>query len=68
MAASALPIEEMANEKPSILHGTKHGNHVHALSQPSFSAGDKIWLTIQQWNGELLTLSWELPAHYFAAI
>ncbi|KUM52050.1 hypothetical protein [Rheinheimera sp. EpRS3] len=56
-----LPIEELQQGDEGILHGSRHGQHVHAIAPKQFSATDKLWLTIETWQGELLTSSWELP-------
>lgn len=58
----ALSLTELQQEDEGILHGSRHGQHVHAIAPPRFAPGDKLWLTIQTWQGELLTASWELPA------
>ncbi|QSX34212.1 hypothetical protein JYB87_02885 [Shewanella avicenniae] len=44
-----------------ILHGSRYGLHVHALAPEQFSAADRIWLTIERWQGERHTISWPLP-------
>jgi hypothetical protein len=43
------------------LHGSKHGQHVHGIAKPKITAKDSIWLTIENWNGEILTTRWEIP-------
>ncbi|WP_215398779.1 hypothetical protein [Rheinheimera oceanensis] len=57
----ALPIEELQQGDEGILHGSRHGQHVHAIAPKQFSATDKLWLTIETWQGEQLISSWELP-------
>ncbi len=59
---SPLPLEELQQGDEGILHGSRHGQHVHAIAPPAFSVTDKAWLTIQTWQGELLQISWDLPA------
>ncbi|MCH1924005.1 hypothetical protein L9G74_05600 [Shewanella sp. C32] len=49
-----------------ILHGSRYGKHVHAIAPETFSANDRIWLTIENWQGELNTISWSLPAQWLA--
>jgi len=44
-----------------IMHGSRHSQHVHAIAPASFTATDKMWVTIETWQGEQLTASWELP-------
>jgi hypothetical protein len=58
---SALPLATLQQGDEGILHGSEHGLHVHAIAPKQFSATDKLWLTIETWQGELLTSSWELP-------
>ena len=45
-----------------ILHGSKHGQEVHAISASVLKPEDKVWLTIESWQGEKVVTSWELPA------
>jgi hypothetical protein len=35
---------------------------VHAIAPKTLTAADKVWLTLQTWQGDTLTTSWELPA------
>ncbi|QJR81644.1 hypothetical protein CA267_013150 [Alteromonas pelagimontana] len=58
-----LPLAELQTGDLGILHGTRHGQHVHALSAPRIEASHKVWLTIEQWGGEVLTASWDVPVH-----
>jgi len=55
----ALPLPMLQNHDLGILHGTRHGQHVHALAKEKITAEDKIWLTIETWTGEKFTESWE---------
>lgn len=56
-----VPLEILQQAEDGILHGNRHGQHVHAIAPATFSATDKMWLTIETWQGEQLTASWELP-------
>ena len=58
----ALPLAQLQLGEEGILHGSGHGQHVHAIAPPTLSAGDKVWLTLQTWQGETLITSWALPA------
>lgn len=58
---AALPLTQLQLGEDGILHGSRHGQHVHAIAPAAFSGGDKVWLTLQTWQGELLTTSWDLP-------
>lgn len=50
---------EMGDE--GILHGSIHGQEVHAISPKKLTAEDKAWLTIEDWQGEVIIASWDLP-------
>ena len=62
----ALPLAQLQQGEEGILHGSRHGQHVHAIAPKTLSAGDKVWLTLQTWQGDTLTTSWELPAELLA--
>lgn len=47
------------------LHGNRHGQHVHALAKQDITMNDSIWLTIENWDGEVLTARWNLPEAMF---
>ncbi|KFZ37921.1 membrane protein [Shewanella mangrovi] len=49
-----------------ILHGSRYGQHVHALTPEYISDADRIWLTIESWQGEQHTVSWPVPADWLA--
>jgi len=58
---NALPLASLQQGDEGILHGGRHGQHVHAIAPPRFVPGDKLWLTIQTWQGDVLVLSWPIP-------
>lgn len=58
---NALPLNELQQGSDGILHGSRHGQHVHAIAKQRFSAQDKMWLTIQNWQGEQFVTSWAVP-------
>ncbi|MFC3032558.1 hypothetical protein ACFOEE_08510 [Pseudoalteromonas fenneropenaei] len=64
IGAQALSLNEFRSYELGILHGTKHGQHVHALTSQTFNSEDKIWLTIETWNGEVLQTAWPLPTQF----
>ena len=68
IASSATPIEVIRerNAEEGILHGSRHGQHVHALAKETFEHGDRIWLTIENWDGSVVQTSWELPVEYLS--
>ncbi|MFT4765612.1 MAG: hypothetical protein ACI9OH_002724 [Oleispira sp.] len=59
-AAIILEIQKSTGGE-GFLHGSQHGQHVHAIAKPKITAKDSIWLTIENWNGEILTTRWEIP-------
>ncbi len=44
----------------SLLHGNKHGLHVHASMPAQTKAGDKLWLVIEDWRGQVYSTHWVL--------
>jgi len=46
---------------PICIHGSIHGQEVHAISPKKLTAEDKAWLTIEDWQGEVIIASWDLP-------
>ena len=62
----ALPLVQLQQGEEGILHGSRHGQHVHAIAPKTLTNSDKVWLTLQTWQGETLTTSWQLPAELIA--
>ena len=58
---AALPLNELQQSDEGILHGSRHAQHVHAIAPAALTADDKVWLTIQTWQGTTLTTYWSLP-------
>ncbi|MFA9462144.1 hypothetical protein [Thiohalorhabdus methylotrophus] len=44
-----------------VLHGHGAARHVHAPYPPQPGADDRLWLTVQTWDGEVHHASWPLP-------
>jgi hypothetical protein len=61
----ALPLRQLAAGNAGILHGSQHGQEAHAISPAVLIFEDKMWLTIENWQGKLLITSWPLPASLF---
>lgn len=57
-----LPLSEFAKGDEGIMHGTNHGQHAHAIAPSAISKGDKLWVTIQTWQGEELVQHWSIPS------
>lgn len=57
----ALPIEAMQQGENGTLHGTKHGQHVHAITGASIASTDKLWVSLQNWQGEWQVSQWPIP-------
>lgn len=63
IGAEPMSLTSLEQEELGILHGTRHGQHVHALAKASLSQDDKIWLTLQRWDGQIHTMSWDVPTN-----
>ncbi|WP_085299414.1 hypothetical protein [Cognaticolwellia mytili] len=57
----ALPLTVLQVSDKGILHGSVHGQEVHAISANVLKPSDKIWLTIENWKGQQFITSWSLP-------
>lgn len=62
IGATALPLATLESGDAGVLHGNAYGLHAHAIAPPALSSSDKLWLTIQTWQGDVQVFSWELPA------
>jgi hypothetical protein len=56
-----LPLNRLQQGDTGILHGNRHSQHVHAVAPRQIRAGDKLWLRIQDWQGQQFVASWPLP-------
>lgn len=56
-----IPLGILQQAEDGIMHGNRHGQHVHAITPATFSPTDKMWVTIETWQGQQLTASWDLP-------
>lgn len=61
IGAEALPLEILQRSENGILHGNKHGQHVHAIAAERLSASDSLWVSIENWQGEWQVARWPLP-------
>ncbi|WP_404338698.1 hypothetical protein [Pseudoalteromonas mariniglutinosa] len=61
---SALPINELVIGDEGIMHGTVHGQHVHAIAPQKITTNDKLWITIETWQGEQLVQKWDIPSAF----
>lgn len=56
---------QMINQGPTFinfmrsLHGSNLLQHVHAISPVHKAGNDKVWSTIQTWDGTIFTQSWQ---------
>jgi hypothetical protein len=57
----ALPLNILAIGNEGILHGSQHGQEAHAISPKILKREDKVWLTIENWQGQHTVTSWDLP-------
>ena len=62
----ALPLDILQRSENGILHGNKHGQHVHAIAAKSLTATDKLWVSIENWQGEWQVAKWPLPNELLA--
>lgn len=53
------PLANAPNEY-GILHGSRYGLHVHVPYTAPVTANNKLWLTIQHWDGTFSQQSWPL--------
>jgi len=61
IGTKALPLTRLQRGDEGILHGSQHGQEVHAIAPKVLNAEHKMWLTIEDWQGKQLITSWELP-------
>jgi len=50
----------LPNDLAGILHGNSNEQHVHAPYPKVRGDHDKLWLTVQQWDGQLHHAAWTL--------
>ncbi|QDE30750.1 MULTISPECIES: hypothetical protein [Shewanella] len=62
-----LPLETLELGDAGILHGSQHGQEVHAIAPEAFSAEHKIWLTIENWQEQQQVISWPLPETFYSS-
>lgn len=62
----ALPLTMLQKHSEGIVHGNKQGQEVHAIAPNTFKAEHKMWLTIENWQGEKMVTSWDLPKSYYS--
>ncbi|MFT4807905.1 MAG: hypothetical protein ACI9LX_001228 [Paraglaciecola sp.] len=55
-----VPIEELQLNDIGLLHGSNLLQHVHAISPVHIASNDKMWITIQTWDGTIFTQSWQM--------
>ncbi|MCY7293860.1 hypothetical protein [Alteromonas sp. a30] len=55
----ARPLNQMQRASEGILHGSRYGKHVHALASESIHPSDKVWLTIEHWDGRIEQVNWD---------
>jgi len=60
-----LPLETLQMGDAGILHGSQHGQEVHAIAPEVLTAEHKAWLTIENWQGQQQVISWKLPDVFY---
>ncbi|NQY89022.1 MAG: hypothetical protein HRT51_15005 [Colwellia sp.] len=61
IGSKPLPLSTLQAGDSGILHGSQHGQEVHAIAPKTLKTEDKVWLTIENWQGEQVVTYWELP-------
>lgn len=56
-----LPLSILEAGDSGILHGSQHGQEVHAIAPKKLKPEHKVWLTIESWEGEQAVSHWDLP-------
>lgn len=64
IAPQAKPLAELQSDDVGIMHGSELLQHAHAIAPDRFAADDKVWLTVQTWQGKIHTTSWKLPERW----
>ncbi|MGL1956841.1 MAG: hypothetical protein OCD00_05930 [Colwellia sp.] len=57
----ALSLATLQVGDEGILHGSQHGQEVHAIAPVIIKPNHKVWLTIENWQGEQLVTHWDIP-------
>ncbi|WP_337880540.1 hypothetical protein [Rheinheimera sp.] len=52
-------LDQFADAHLGILHGDNHMQHVHALVQSPTASNQKLWLLIEDWQGQQHIASWD---------
>jgi len=60
VSATEPDISALEQGESSLLHGHRHGLHVHARSPQQYGPDDKLWLLLQDWQGNWYRHSWAL--------
>lgn len=60
VSASEPDLAQLSAGHSSLLHGHAHGLHVHAASPAQPGPNDKLWLVIEDWQGQVYRHSWAL--------
>ncbi len=56
-----MTLEELESTGDGILHGSQHGQEVHAIAPKQIQTKHKMWLTLENWQGQQFVVSWEFP-------
>lgn len=65
IGAKPLPLAQLQADDAGILHGSQHGQEVHAIAPQTITADHKMWLTIENWQGEQWVGRWDLPKAFY---
>ncbi len=63
-----LSLEAAREQELGILHGTRHGQHVHGLASAEIKPGDQVWITLQTWDGKIHQGAWRVPSYLLSDV
>ncbi|CBL46106.1 Hypothetical protein HDN1F_25230 [gamma proteobacterium HdN1] len=52
----------LPENEDGILHGSRYLQHVHATAPAQVVSEDRLWLTIQDWKGQVWQTSWPVSS------
>ncbi|MBV1909829.1 MAG: hypothetical protein KUG78_10945 [Kangiellaceae bacterium] len=61
---SPSPLSELELTGNGILHGSQHGQEVHAIAPERIASNHKMWLTLENWQGQQFITSWDIPSTF----
>lgn len=59
-----IPLKTLQKDDVGILHGSELLQHVHAIAPQNLEPEQRVWVTLQTWNGDVHTANWQLPDNW----